>query len=294
MGVEMNKLVLCAFVLALAVLIIYIYISMPITWLLVFVSTALLYGSLSPSIASRRLFFLSTASSHMALFAVALGIIMYRVSGLLNEFVWAVALAVVTINVVGYMIRCGVDPDVATSIAVALSASGSVVATYYVLTAYSIQYNLWSIILGDPLLTKLSDAVAISVISVAVSLIAVSMHKHNVYFGIDPDYVKLSTSKIALYDTVFYTALAVASVALLKAVGFILEHILLTLPAIIASNIASSSREALLLSILVSVASSLLGLVASVYLNIAPASGIGFIILGIYIATQILRLFRHG
>jgi ABC-type Mn2+/Zn2+ transport system permease subunit len=88
--------------------------------------------------------------------------------------------------------------------------------------------------------------------------------------------------------------LAIASVALLRFVGFILEHVLLSLPAVIASNMVSSSREAMLVSVLSSINSSIIGLIVAVKLNIAPAASIGFITLVLYTVSLVMRRWVYG
>ncbi|MDK6028945.1 metal ABC transporter permease [Ignisphaera sp. 4213-co] len=280
-------------VLAIA-LAIYTAIYMPLTWFLVFTFSSLLYGFVSPVIASRKLFFLATEAPHASLFSVVMGILIYKLTNVLNEFLWALIISIILINFVGYFIRAGTDPDVATSIVISLTASGSVVATYYVLTMYSVQYNLWSYILGDPLLVTSREAYQLVVITIVVVIATIYLYMISIYMGIDIDYAKLSTKNIWLYDTAFYIILGVSSVALLKIVGFVLEHILLTLPAIIAANIASSAREAMHISVLSSVTSSLLGLLLSIRVNIAPAGAIGFIILLIYIIAKIVSVRRSA
>ncbi|MEM1608390.1 MAG: metal ABC transporter permease [Ignisphaera sp.] len=273
---------------------IYTAIYMPLTWFMVFAFSSLLYGFISPVIAARRLFFLATEAPHMALFSVVLGIVVYKTTNLLNEFLWALIISIILINVVGHLIRAGVDPDVATSVMVSLTASGSVVAIYYVLTFYSVQYNLWAFILGDPLLVTSQEALQLTIIAVASALATVYLYMFGIYMGVDLDHAKLSARNIWLYDTAIYTLLGISSVALLKIVGFVLEHVLLTLPAIIASAVSSSSREALHTSVVSAVASSFLGLLLSTKLNIAPAGGIGFITLSIYLIARVLSAKKHA
>ena len=273
---------------------IYTAVYMPLTWFVVFAFSSLLYGFISPVIAARKLFFLATEAPHMALFSVVLGIVVYKTTSLLNEFLWALIISIILINVVGHLIRAGVDPDVATSVMVSLTASGSVVATYYVLTFYSVQYNLWAFILGDPLLVTSQEALQLTIVAVASALATLYMYMFGVYMGVDLDHTKLSARNIWLYDTAIYTLLGISSVALLKIVGFVLEHVLLTLPAIIASNVSSSSREALYTSVASAVASSFLGLLLSTKVNIAPAGGIGFITLSIYLIARVLSVKSHA
>ena len=273
---------------------IYTALTQPLIWLEVFLLIALIYGALSPYIVARRLLFLVTASSHAALFSIAIGIIIFEFSHVLSEFVWAVIVSIILINIVGHLMRLGIDPDVATAVFVALTSASSVAAMYYVLQMYSRSYNLWAYMIGDPLLATEKDVIVLSIMAVIIVLPLWLLHDISIYMGVDYDHVRLSLSRLWIYDSLFFTMIALASVTLLKFSGFILEHILFSLPAIIASTISSSSREALALSILSAIDSSLLGLIMSAHLNLAPAAGIGFIVLLLYTIAMVLRRFNHG
>ncbi len=273
----------------LIMLLIYIALTTPILWILIFVLSATLYGFLSPLIAARRFYFLATESPHIALFAVAISIALSRAIGILSEFIWSIAISIVLIYIAGYAIEKGIDPDIATSAMIALSSSGSVIAIYYVLTRYSVSYNLWSIILGDPLLSTWSDVYILGAVCIITIITVIATYNVNVYMGIDREFVRIGLERPWIYSYALYTIVAIASVALLKIVGFVLEHVLILLPAPISMAMSESSYTVLIVSILIAVLSSLLGLKISIEMNLAPSGVIGIIILFIYLLVHILK-----
>lgn len=267
---------------------------LPPVWLTVFVCAALLYGSVSPIVAARRLLFLAVEAPHTALLSVTVGVLAHKATGLFNELAWALVLSVAILNAVGHLVRSGVDPDVATAVLVASSTSGSVAALHYVLSHYGAQYNPWSFILGDPLLATAEEAVELALITAVTAPVTVALYKVSVYAGADPDHTKLSVGGLWLYDAMLYTVLALSSVALLRVVGFILEHVLLTLPAVVAMSVASSAGEALAVSALSSISASLLGLALSKWLDAPPASAVGLFMLALYVISRAWAGRRHA
>ncbi|HDJ26667.1 MAG TPA: hypothetical protein ENF34_05065 [Candidatus Bathyarchaeota archaeon] len=113
-------------------------------WVAVMVSAALAYGFLSSLVAARRLYFLAGASAHSALLAAVLAFPLAATTGLLSEHAWALLVGLALMYVVGYMIYRGVEPDTATAVFVAATASASVLAIYYVLTRFPVEVELWS------------------------------------------------------------------------------------------------------------------------------------------------------
>ena len=257
-------------------------------WVIVMASAALAYGSLSPVIASRRLFFLASASPHAALLAATLSIPLAYVTGFGGEYLWAIVIGLGLVYFVGYLIYRGVDADIATALFVAFTSSASVLALYYVLTSFPVETSVWAIIIGDPLLTSVGDAVyALAIASISVLVLTLTC-REQICIGIDRVYVELAGVNVKLYDVLVYTVLALTTVALIKIVGFVLEHILVLLPAAIATSVSRSARSAMVLSMNVSLIAGLLGLYLSVALGLAPAGVTGMVLLFSYIVALII------
>ncbi|MEM4620202.1 MAG: metal ABC transporter permease, partial [Desulfurococcaceae archaeon] len=107
--------------------------------------------------------------------------------------------------------------------------------------------------------------------------------------SIDIVSTRLSGVNIVVYDLIAYTLIGIGVVGLLKIVGYILEHVLILIPSSIATIVSKSAREALILSILLALNSSLIGLHLSILLNLPPSGLIGFVLLVIYLASMVSR-----
>ena len=261
-------------------------------WALVVLTASIIYGALSTLISARRLYFLSAASAHIALLAVVLAIPLSRL--ILNEYVWAVIIGLLLLYAVGYSIHKGMDEDVATAIFVSLTASLSVIAMYIVLTKFSVTYDLWVVILGDPLLASWTDvyyAVTVAVVTLTATILT---YREQVCIGIERDCAVLSGINVSLYDWLLYTLLGIATVAMIKIVGFVLQHVLILLPSAIAMLLAKDSKSMLFISVLVSILSGLLGLQISILINQVPSGVIGLLMFGIFALAFVAKRCCHG
>ncbi len=255
-------------------------------WVAVMVSAAVAYGTMSSIVAARRLYFLAGASAHSALLAAVLALPLANFIGLMSERAWAVLVGLALTYSVGYMIHRGMDPDVATSIFVAATASASALAIYYVLTRFPLEAELWAIMVGDPLLSSPSEAFyALGVAGLTASAVVLT-YREQVYIGLDREFARLSGIRTWAYDLLVFTLLGLITVSLIKVVGFVLEHVLLLLPSAIATRLSRSSRAVLLASLSVSLAASLSGLYLSVLANLSPAGLVGLVLLAAYLACM--------
>jgi len=250
-------------------------------WVLVVVSASLTYGSLGVLVAVRRLYFLAASTPHAALLAVTLSIPLAKVIGGSSYF-YAALLGLALVYVAGYMIHRGIDPDIATSVLTGASSALSVLAIAYVSSRYPLEYSLASVIVGDPLLVGWREAVAVAGLALVCALTVYLTYTEQLSIGVDRDSALLSGIRVWVYDLLAYTLIGIGAVALIRVVGFILEHVLILLPPAIATATARSAREALTLTLAVSTASSIAGLHFSIALNQPPSGVIGAILITLY------------
>ncbi|HIP63504.1 MAG TPA: metal ABC transporter permease [Archaeoglobus profundus] len=260
-------------------------------WVAVIICASLIYGVLSPIISARKLYFLSIASSHSALLAVVLAIPLAKIC--LNEYLWSILIGISLLYCVCYAIEKGIDIDVATAIFVSFTSSASVIAMYLVLTNYPVETDLWSIILGDPLLVNWYDVYYTMIIAIITVMIVLLTYREQVSIGIEKDCATLSGINVKLYDILLYTILGIATISMIKIVGFVLQHVLIALPSAISMLLAKNSKSMLITSIVVSLTSGLVGLNLAILTNQAPSGVIGLLMFGIYVITLIIRRWSY-
>ncbi|WFO75855.1 metal ABC transporter permease [Desulfurococcaceae archaeon MEX13E-LK6-19] len=261
-------------------------------WVIVMVSASITFGVLAPVVAVRRLYFLAGAVPHSALLAVVIAIPLARILGLLDEYFWSIIIGTLLIYCVGYAIYRGVDADTATAVFVALTASLSVIVLYYVLTSYPLQTSIWAFIVGDPLLVSWKDVYIALTVSVIVFIVVVLTYREHVVIGIDKDCVRLAGIKVKFYDWILFTVLGIATITMLKIIGFVLEHVFILLPAAIATTSSESSFNAFLVSLAVSMFAALTGLYVTVVTGFAPAGITGLMLFSVYLGVLVMKKIR--
>lgn len=278
---QVLRVLITLLIIAYSVILAYIY--NPI-WVLIMVSASITFGLLSSIIAARKLFFLAGASPHSALFSVTAAIPLSFILGG-DYYLWSILIGILLVYIAGYAIHRGVEPDIATAVFVSLTASGSVLAAYYVLTNYPLSFDLASVIIGDPLLTTWKDVgVALSVM-IFSGLLLVLTYREQLSLGLDRDSAYLAGIKVALYDLIVFTLIGLTTIVFIKIMGYVLEHVLVLLPASIAVSRARSSFEALEISVLSALTASLLGLHLGIITGLSPTGLTGIFLLIYYLVV---------
>ncbi len=248
-------------------------------WLLTVVLASVMYGTISPLVYARRLQFLSAASSHTALLAVLISI---PLSMYIPTYLTSMLVGLALMYAVGYAINRGVEPNTATSILVSFTASASVLAMYYVIRNYELQTDIWALILGDPLLTTWKDLMFLGFVTLLVISVALLTYREQFHIGFDRDCATLAGINVKLYDIAFYSILAISTVAMIKVVGFVLQHVLILLPCAIAMRFVRGSKLLIVSSIAVSMLGSIIGLALAIELNLSPSGVIGLVMFSFY------------
>ncbi len=255
-------------------------------WIIVLLSSGIIYGVIGVLVSLRKLYFLASASPHIALLAIALAIPTARLLyG--SEQLYGIIYGLIMIYIAGYMIHRGISSDQATAFLVGAVSSLTVITIYYILVHYPLEFNISSLIIGDPLLTSWSDASVSLLIALTTLAILLLTYHEQLSLGVDRESTMLMGINVKLYDLITYTVIGLGAIALLPIVGYILEHVLVLLPPTIALLRANNAREAVLLTILSSTTASLLGLHLGLLLDLAPTGLIGLILLVFYIIVFI-------
>lgn len=263
-------------------------------WYLTIILTSIVFSNLSTLISMRKLYFLAADAPHASLLATCIAIILTNTTKILSEYIWASLMGGLLMIIIGYAIYKGFNADIITSIYVAASSSLSVLLINYILVNYKLGYNIWSIILGDPLLVWWDEVFIILVIAIITPIIMLYTFKYQLYMGVDPDYVKMKLRYGWIYEFITFTLLGLSSTMLIRVTGFILQHVLILLPAIIAMNLSESARKTYILSLLISISSGVVGLQIALIMNVAPSGTIGLMLMTAYVVSLIKSKLQHA
>lgn len=152
--------------------------------------------------------------------------------------------------------------------------------------------NLMSFLLGNLLLVTRGDLVALGTLAVVVSVVFGFFLRPIVYVAFDGQYARSQGVNTSLVGYAMAAIVAAAIVLSIRSVGIMLLISLLTLPAVIAGSLTRDYRRLFPLSALIAVAGNLLGLAASLWLDV-PASAATIFVLAVgLIGVKVLSLRR--
>lgn len=258
-----------------------------VRWIIVAISVGLAFGSLSILVTTRRLHFLAGSLPHGALLAVLLGIIATNTLGI-PVYLASILFAIILITIAWALMEKGVSSDIVAAAFVSFCSSAAVILGYIVLSLFPLKESLWAYIWGDLLLVDWNTTIMSAIIAIIVLIVTLTTYVEHICIAVDGDGVRLAGIRVGLYDMALLSMLAAASTALLRASGFVLEHVLILLPGTIAANLAKSATQALLYSLMIGLTASLTGLFLGLVLNQSPSGLIGLLLFTAYILSLIV------
>lgn len=226
----------------------------------------------------KKLEFLAAEAPHISLSAVTIGYILEYYLGL-NALLSAIAIGIMLIHVPHVLSKYGFSQDKSTAVVVSLASALSIIAIHYALTNIPVRYSLSSLILGDPLLLTYNEAILAILISLIVVFMAVISLREIIEISIDEVSASLMGINVKLYEVLAYSIVGLASIGLLRLAGYVMEHVLLLLPAIVSSIYSNNLKEHLVFSFVIGTSLASIGYILSFALNTVPTGIIGILLI---------------
>lgn len=236
----------------------------------------------------RRSELLASESVHVGLFSVTLGYVLdylFNVPILLTALLTGLTMVYST----GLLVKTGFPIEKASAILVSFTTAISVLVIHYALTNIPAKYSLSAIILGDPLLLTRSDALLAISISLLITIIVVFFIREIVNVSIDPVSVSVVGVKTAFYDFISYTIIGVSTIGLLRLAGYVMEHVLVIMPAIVSSMYSRSLREHVLNTALIGASISALGYLLAVFIDTSPTGLTGLLLVLLLVIGYLVK-----
>lgn len=258
---------------------------------LAYVFMGLALSSVSTFIYYKRLEFLAAGAVHASLLAVTLGILLEHYTGL-TYIVYAAVTGLFPVYATAIMIKYGFSQDKASAIVISLTSALSVIIIHYTLTSIPVRYSLSGLILGDPLLLTRTDAAIALAISLGLFILVTLTFQEVIETSINVELASVLGVRVWFYDFVAYTIIGVASVGLLKLAGYVMEHVLLLLPAITASLYSTSTKTHYVNTVLLGASLTALSYALSYILNTAPTGLTGVMLFLALVTGYVKRGFK--
>ena len=153
--------------------------------------------------------------------------------------------------------------------------------------------GLSELLLGNVLAVRQQDLVLTALVAGAVLLVVALLYKELVLASFDPALAAAQGRNVALIDALLFALLTLAIVAALQTVGNVLVVALLVVPAATGRLVAKRVGAIMIIAALVGSISTLAGVYASYYANIASGGAIVLCACLCFFIVLTARSLRH-
>ena len=245
-----------------------------------------LLGLLGTMAVNTQMAFFSDALGHSALTGIGLGIVL----GLHNDL-----LAMLIFGAVWAVMICLIKQGNASSADTVISvfSSTSVALGLVILSRGGSFAKYSSLLIGDVLAVTQSDLLGL-LIALAVGIAAwLLIYNSLLLTSINAPLARSRGIRTRLVEIGFVVLVAVAVMLAIRWIGVMLINALLILPAASARNIARSTREHALFSVLIALVSGIAGLFSAYYLDASAGAAIVLFTAVFYALTLLVRTLRR-
>lgn len=255
-----------------------------------FMQRAMLVGGISGLVCSvlgvfvlyRRLSFISAGISHAAFAGVALALLLATPIIGTTLFVCAV-----TAILIGYMSELGkINEDTSTGVAYsAMMAVG--VVLFGMLPGTNV--DLFGYLFGNILASSQSDMWLSALLGIGILILVKSFYKELILISFDEELAFVTGVPSRALNYLLLVIMSVAIVVAIKSVGIILVSALLVTPAAIATQISNNFHRIVLISALIGVLGTELGLIFAYFANTPPGASIVLLLTAIFLSSIFIK-----
>jgi len=237
---------------------------------------SLLAGIISVFVVLRKMSFIGAGISHSAFGGVAIGFL----TGIDPIFIAIIYCIAVALGIENMSRKGKVSED--ASIGVFFAGS---MALGIVLLSLSQDYavDLFGFLFGNILAITQNEIIVSTILSVAVILIILLFLKEIFMITYNEEIAIVSGIPVRVINTIFLISLAVSIVISMKVIGIILISALLVIPGATAKLYAKNLFFMITVSCIVSVFSTITGLIVAYYLDTAPGGTIVLVLTCIFL-----------
>jgi len=262
----------------------YQYTFMKNAFLAILLLTPLL-GLLGTMAVNHQMAFFSDALGHSALTGIGLGIIL----GLRNDLV-----AMLVFGIIWAILICLIKQSGSASADTVISvfSSTSVAAGLLILSRGGKFAKYSSLLIGDILAVTPQDLFWLLLALIATLIFWALLYNGLLMTSVDGFLARSRGIRTRLIECAFVVMVAVAVMLSIRWVGVMLINALLILPAAAGRNLARSSRQHAVWSVLLALFSGLVGLTLSFYLDTSAGASIVLVSALCYAISLAVRGFR--
>ncbi len=223
--------------------------------------------------------------SHVGFFAVALALILNQSTILIS-----IPIVVTSSLIIKYLTKKGdLDGDAAIAM---ISSSAMALAIFIISITKGMNADINSYLFGSILAINNLELILSIVLSIIVIISIVFLY--NKFFAItyDEEFCKAIGIKVDRYNNILLILTSIVIVLGIKILGSLLISSLIIFPVISALRVSKSFKNTILIAILISIISVILGIFVSGMANVPTGATIVLVNLAIYIILSIIKTIR--
>lgn len=255
--------------------------------LLAILVAAPLFGALGSFVVSNKMSFFSDAIGHSALTGIAFGVLLGIRDPLIAMVGFSLILgfAIITVKTRG---KSSAD----TIIGVFSSTSVALGIVLLSATGNFARYQKY--LIGDILSITPQEILLLAVVAVGAAILWIAMYNKMLLANLHRTLAKSRGIRVFATEQLFALLTALIVTIAIRWTGLLIINALLVLPAAAARFVTRSSRGYLLVAILISLLSSVVGLAASYYLGAASGATIVLVNGAIFLICLVAGTLRRG
>ncbi len=246
------------------------------------VLASILSGIIGAVIVEKKLVSMSGGIAHTSFGGIGLGYLL-KIPPIITGMIFAV-IASISLPIIKRKTSTASD----TLIGI-FWASGMALGILFIGLTPGYPPDMTSYLFGDILTVSTLYLVLLSILSVIVLIVFISMFNYWKAYLFDERYLHVIGVKTAFFERVLYILIALSIVLLIKVVGIILAIALLTIPSAIAKLYTKSLKVQMISATLISMVTSIGGLILSYYFNIPSGATIILLAVLVYMLAYVIK-----
>ena len=172
-----------------------------------------------------------------------------------------------------------------------LWATGMAIGLVFIFLAPGYKTDLFTYLFGNILMVSSIDLIMILIMDLIILVTVFAMYNSFLLVTFDEEHAEVRNLPVTLIFTILFIMMALTIVTMIRVVGIILMIAILTMPAATAQLFNKTIKKIMIYAILLTLLSTVSGLIISYYINFATGPIIVLIISIIYLIGLLLKGF---
>ncbi len=238
-------------------------------------------GLLGPFLVLRRLSLLGDGLAHLSFGGVALGFLLG-----INPLLSALVMAIVGSFWVRHTLKKNLYGDAVIALLLSFGVGLGIVM---IAAVRGFNSNLYSYLIGSILTLNNFDLILALSLLLAVIIFLKLFYQDMFYLTFNEELAYLYRHRVNLANIIFTLLTAMVVVISIRAVGILLISALLVIPSMIALNLASSFKQALLISSFSAMVAAISGIIVSYIVDLPPSGVIVLLLFAGFVVTSAFK-----